>query len=85
MLIQASRLKQMDIIPYGTQKIEEEDVAAVVNVLRTGALTQGSSVQEFENTFSDFLKNVSNDPSEIYSLAVNNGTTALHLCALALV
>ena len=36
------------MIPYGRQTIEEDDIAAVVAVLRSDLLTQGPAVEEFE-------------------------------------
>jgi UDP-4-amino-4,6-dideoxy-N-acetyl-beta-L-altrosamine transaminase len=74
----------MDTIPYGRQKIEAEDIEAVVRVLKSDFLTQGPAVQEFETSVSSFLKSISGDPAEIYALAVSNGTAALHLACLAL-
>lgn len=36
------------MIPYGKHHIDEEDIQAVVDVLRSGALTQGSTIERFE-------------------------------------
>jgi dTDP-4-amino-4,6-dideoxygalactose transaminase len=55
----------MDTIPYGRQKIEAEDIEAVVRVLKSDFLTQGPAVQEFETSVSSFLKSISGDPAEI--------------------
>jgi UDP-4-amino-4,6-dideoxy-N-acetyl-beta-L-altrosamine transaminase len=74
----------MNLIPYGKQVIEKEDIDAVVEVLKSDFLTQGPQVAKFERSVTDFLKSVSHDPTEIYALAVNNGTTALHLACIAL-
>jgi UDP-4-amino-4,6-dideoxy-N-acetyl-beta-L-altrosamine transaminase len=65
------------IIPYGKQNITEEDIQAVVEVLRSEFLTQGPRVKEFENAFAEYV-------GAKYAVAVSNGTTALHLCTLAL-
>jgi UDP-4-amino-4,6-dideoxy-N-acetyl-beta-L-altrosamine transaminase len=67
----------MNIIPYGKQNITEEDINAVVEVLRGDYLTQGPKIIEFEKAFSEYI-------GCKYSVAVSNGTAALHLCALAL-
>jgi len=67
----------IDIIPYGKHYIDEDDVQAVVDVLRNGMLTQGPKVSEFENIVADFV-------GAKYAVAVSNGTAALHLSCLAL-
>lgn len=63
-------------IPYGHQLIDEEDIQAVVEVLRSERLTQGSRVKEFEKAFADYV-------GSRYAVAVNNGTAALQLACLA--
>lgn len=65
------------IIPYGKQAIHDEDIAAVISVLKSEFLTQGPSVKVFESAFADYV-------GAKYAVAVANGTAALHLCALAL-
>ena len=67
----------MNVIPYGKQNITEIDIEAVVRVLKSDFLTQGPVISEFENAFSKYI-------GCKYSVAVANGTAALHLCALAL-
>jgi UDP-4-amino-4,6-dideoxy-N-acetyl-beta-L-altrosamine transaminase len=65
------------IIPYGKQFISEDDIEAVVKSLKGDYLTQGPTILEFEKKFSNYI-------GSKYSIAVSNGTAALHLCALAL-
>jgi UDP-4-amino-4,6-dideoxy-N-acetyl-beta-L-altrosamine transaminase len=65
------------MIPYGRQQITEDDIQAVAQALRGDFLTQGPIVAEFEKTFADFV-------GAQYAIAVNNATSALHLCALAM-
>lgn len=65
------------VIPYGKQNITEEDIRAVINVLNGDFLTQGPTILEFEQKFSDYI-------GCKYAVAVSNGTAALHLGALAL-
>ena len=65
------------IIPYGKQFISEDDIATVVKSLKGDYLTQGPTILEFEKKFSNYI-------GSKYSVAVSNGTAALHLCALAL-
>ena len=67
----------MKIIPYGRQSITDEDINAVVSVLKSDWLTQGPKISEFENAFADYI-------GVKYAVAVSNGTAALHLCTLAL-
>jgi UDP-4-amino-4,6-dideoxy-N-acetyl-beta-L-altrosamine transaminase len=66
-----------NIIPYGRQHVTEEDVQAVVEVLRSDFWTQGPEVRKFEQKFADYV-------GADYAVAVTNGTAALHLCSLAL-
>lgn len=63
-------------IPYGRQHIRQEDINAVVEVLKSDFLTTGPKVKEFEDKFSSYV-------GSKYAVAVANGTAALHLCAMA--
>ncbi len=67
----------MKKIPYGRQHITEEDIEAVVEVLKSDFLTQGPRIGAFEQAFAEYV-------GARYAVAVSNGTAALHLCALAL-
>jgi UDP-4-amino-4,6-dideoxy-N-acetyl-beta-L-altrosamine transaminase len=69
-------LKQ-DFLPYGKHHITDEDIKAVVDVLKSDWLTQGPAVPEFEESLADYL-----GASE--AVACINGTAALHLAMLAL-
>ncbi|PTN34143.1 UDP-4-amino-4,6-dideoxy-N-acetyl-beta-L-altrosamine transaminase [Desulfonatronum sp. SC1] len=64
-------------IPYGRQSISEQDVAAVCSVLRSHFLTQGPKVPEFETAVAEYC-------NAGHAVAVNSGTSALHLACLAL-
>jgi len=64
-------------IPYGRQDISEEDIQAVVEVLRSDWLTQGPAVLEFEQAVSNYC-------GAKYAVAVNSATSALHIACLAL-
>jgi dTDP-4-amino-4,6-dideoxygalactose transaminase len=66
----------MKVIPYGRQNISEEDIQAVVDVLRSDWLTQGPVIERFERAFADYCE-------AKYAVAVSSGTAALHLAALA--
>lgn len=63
-------------IPYGRQSIDEDDIQAVVDVLRSDYLTTGPKVVEFEQVVADYV-------GAKYAVAVSNGTAALHIACLA--
>ena len=65
------------MIPYGRQDISEADIQAVVDVLRSEWLTQGPAVPAFEEALAQRC-------SARHAVAVNSGTSALHLACLAL-
>lgn len=67
----------MNKIPYGRQNITEEDIQAVVTVLKSDWLTQGPNIKNFEEEFAQYI-------GSKYAVALSNGTAALHLCTLAL-
>lgn len=67
----------MKKIPYGRQHITDEDIQAVVDVLRSDWLTQGPNIKQFEDAFARYV-------GCRYAVAVSNGTAALHLNTLAL-
>lgn len=59
------------LLPYGRQHIEEEDIAAVVEVLRSDWLTAGPAIEAFERAFAEFV-------GAAHAVAVSSGTAALH-------
>ncbi len=65
------------MIPYSKQDITQQDIDAVINVLKSDFLTQGPKVPLFEKTISDYC-NVN------HAVAVNSATSALHIACLAL-
>ncbi len=65
------------MIPYGRHDITQDDVDAVVEVLRSDFLTQGPMVPRFEQT-------VANHVGAKHAVAVNSATSALHIACLAL-
>ena len=69
--------KAMAPIPYGRQTITDEDIASVIQVLKSDFLTQGPKIAEFERAFAEYV-------GATHAVAVANGTAALHLCAMAL-
>jgi perosamine synthetase len=64
------------LIPYGRQAIDEEDIDAVVKVLRSDWLTTGPKIEEFERAICAFT-------SAKKGVAVSNGTAALHTAIAA--
>jgi perosamine synthetase len=65
------------MIPYGRQSIDETDIQAVVEVLRSDWLTTGPKVEEFENAFAASV-------GAQHAVAVSSGTAALHAAMYAL-
>lgn len=65
------------MIPYGKQDINDEDIQAVIDVLKSDFLTQGPSVQKFEKSISDYT-------TSKFAIALNSATSALHLACLSL-
>ena len=65
------------MIPYGKQDVSQDDIDAVVDVLKSDYLTQGPIVPKFEKSLSDFTK-------AKYSVVVNSATSALHIACKAL-
>jgi len=64
------------IIPYGKHFIDDEDIKAVVDVLRHKNLTQGEEVESFEQAVADFV-------GAKYAVAMSSWTAGLHMACLA--
>jgi UDP-4-amino-4,6-dideoxy-N-acetyl-beta-L-altrosamine transaminase len=65
------------MIPYGRQDIQDSDIEAVTNVLRSDFLTQGPAVPMFERA-------VAHRVGAKFGVACNSATSALHIACLAL-
>lgn len=65
------------MIPYGRQEVTQADIDAVVQVLRSDFLTQGVMVPQFEAKVATYC-------GAAHAVAVNSGTSALHVACLAL-
>ena len=65
------------MIPYGRQSISQDDIDAVIRVLKSDYLTQGPVVPLFEEAVA---KHVGGK----FGVAVNSATSALHISCLAL-
>lgn len=63
-------------LPYGRQVIDDDDVAAVVAVLKGDFLTTGPTVEKFETAFAERT-------GARFAVACSSGTAALHLATLA--
>ena len=64
-------------IPLSAPDITENEIAAVVEVLRSPRLSLGPKLEEFERNIADYA-------NAKYAVAVNSGTSGLHLCIRAL-
>ncbi len=64
------------LLPYGRQSLEEADVAAVVEVLKSDWLTTGPKIGEFEERFAAWV-------GARYAVSFSSGTAALHGAAFA--
>jgi perosamine synthetase len=67
----------MSSIPYGRQSITEEDIEAVVAVLRSDWLTTGPAVERFEQALAGYV-------GAPHAVVLANGTAALHAAMFAL-
>ena len=74
--INGGRPVRNTFLPYGHQSIEEEDIQAVVDVLRSDWLTTGPKVAEFEETFAERV-------GAKFAVSFSSGTAALHGAAFA--
>lgn len=64
------------VLPYGGQTVDQDDIDAVVEVLKSDYLTTGPRVDEFEQAFADAV-------GAEEGVAVSNGTAALHAAVYA--
>jgi perosamine synthetase len=64
------------LLPYGRQSVDEADIAAVVEVLRSDWLTTGPKVAEFEEAFAARV-------GAAHAVSFTSGTAALHAAAFA--
>jgi len=71
-----TRSGEPTVLPYGRQWIDEDDIAAVVDVLRGDWLTQGPAIEAFEKALAEYC-------GARFAVVVSSGTAALHLACLA--
>ncbi len=70
-------MEKSKFIPYGRQDINQNDIDAVIRVLKSDFITQGPAVPVFEQKLCDYT-------GAKYAVAVNSCTAALHIACLAL-
>lgn len=70
-------MQPQKIIPYGRQDLNEADIQAVLEVLQSDWLTQGPAGPRFERAVAQYCR-------VQYAVAVNSGTSALHLACRTL-
>ncbi|MBM7572159.1 UDP-4-amino-4,6-dideoxy-N-acetyl-beta-L-altrosamine transaminase [Aquibacillus albus] len=63
-------------LPYGRQWIDEEDIKAVTNVLKSDFITTGPTISQFEKEVAEFV-------GSKYAVAFSSGTAALHAACFA--
>jgi len=66
----------LPLLTYGRQVLDDVDIAAVTEVLKSINLTQGPHIPEFEQEICRYV-------SAIHGIACNSGTSALHIACLA--
>jgi perosamine synthetase len=74
--IQGGKPVRETMLPYGRQFLDDEDIAAVTDVLRSPFLTQGPKIKEFEEAVASYV-------GAKYAVAFANGTAALHAACYA--
>lgn len=70
---------KLPFLPFALPDIGEEEIAEVVDTLRSGWVTTGPKTRRFEEDFTAFLGDAS-----LHSMAVNSATAGLHLALEAL-
>ncbi|MBC8505209.1 MAG: UDP-4-amino-4,6-dideoxy-N-acetyl-beta-L-altrosamine transaminase [Anaerolineales bacterium] len=74
--IKGGRPVRGELLPYGRQMVDDGDIDAVVEVLRSEWLTTGPNIENFENAFAQRV-------GAKYAVAVSSGTAALHSAIFA--
>ena len=62
-----------EFLPFAQPEIGDDEIDAVVSAIRSGWVTTGPKVKQFENNFSNFLGD------GVEAVAVNSATAGLHL------
>ncbi|MEO6658932.1 MAG: aminotransferase class V-fold PLP-dependent enzyme, partial [Burkholderiaceae bacterium] len=75
----------LPFLPFALPEIGEEEIAEVVDTLRSGWITTGPKAKRFEDDFAGFLAlpaagaDAGRTASELHCMAVNSATAGLHL------
>ena len=69
--VEGGRPVRAKFLPYGRHNVTQEDIDAVVEVLRSDWLTTGPKVEEFEHAFADYV-------GAAHAVSFSSGTAALH-------
>ena len=64
------------MIFYGRQSINDDDIASVIEILKSDFLTQGPAIERFEKCVAEYC-------GAKYAVAVTNATSALHIACLS--
>lgn len=67
---------RQEFLPYNIPLIEEDDIAGVVDSLRSGWIAKGPKTMDFEQQFAEYV-------GAKYAVALNSCTAALHLALVA--
>lgn len=70
-MTQSDRLSRETFLPYGRQSIDDNDINAVIEVLKSEYITQGPTIEKFERKVAEYV-------GAKYAVAFCNGTAALH-------
>lgn len=73
----APRPSRDEFLPFARPLVGEDEIAAVVETMRSGWLTMGPKTHEFERAFADRI-------GATHAIAVNSATAALHLALEAI-
>lgn len=77
--------EQLPFLPFALPEIGEDEIAEVVDTLRSGWVTTGPKAKRFESDFAAFLAEGSGeDPAGLHCIAVNSATAGLHLALEAI-
>lgn len=70
-------MNTINYIPYGKQDISNDDIQRVIEVLQSDWLTQGPTIERFEQSVANYC-------GAKFAVAVTNATSALHIACLSL-
>ena len=69
-------MTKSNLISYGRQFVDEDDIQSIIDVLNSTMLTQGPKIAEFESALCD-------ETDAAFAVCLNSGTSALHIACLA--